>query len=354
MMKRYLALLLSLTLLCLTACSRPAIPDDASSQAGSVDETSSAGSETVGEVDSTVSSSPSPDGEEASSAPNSTQTPASEIPFEAEIESPPASEPSGSDGSQSESSTYVKPTPLSYDDLRISPAVEYTQENVSPQSDFLDAVRAFSYASASQLLYREKGNTVYSPLGVYYPLALLAAGAGGATRDQILSALGLSGQSNDAFTLQCQRLYWRTRQDSENSAFLTANSLWVRQGLTLQPDFGRIAAERFFAPVYAVDFADPATVGWMQDWVSDNTRGLIRPQIEPRRDTELYVCNTIYLKGNWALPFSSGSTYEEIFTREDGRQITCDFMHVTQSVDYAKKDGYARADLRIDDIGTMI
>ena len=70
MMKRYLALLLSLTLLCLTACSRPAIPDDASSQAGSVDETSSAGSETVGEVDSTVSSSPSPDGESVDSTPS--------------------------------------------------------------------------------------------------------------------------------------------------------------------------------------------------------------------------------------------------------------------------------------------
>ena len=144
-MKRYLALLLTLILLCLTACSLTAVPDDVSSQAGSVDETSSAGSETVGEVDSTVSSSPSPDGESVDS------TPSGGIPS--------ASESSGPDGSRSESSTYVKPTPLSYDDLRISPAVEYVQEDASPSDEFLAAVRDFSYTSSAQVLSGRAENT---------------------------------------------------------------------------------------------------------------------------------------------------------------------------------------------------
>ena len=338
-MKRYLALLLTLILLCLTACSLTAVPDDVSSQAGSVDETSSAGSETVGEVDSTVSSSPSPDGESVDS------TPSGGIPS--------ASESSGPDGSRSESSTYVKPTPLSYDDLRISPAVEYVQEDASPSDEFLAAVRDFSYTSSAQVLSGRAENTIYCPTSVYYSMALLAAGAGGATRDQILSALGLSGQSNDAFALQCQLLSCHTRQESEDSTFLTANSLWVRRGLTLQPDFGRIAAERFFAPVYAVDFADPATAGWMQDWVADNTKGLIRPSVQPDPDAALYLCNTIYLKGKWARPFFESSTSEGTFTQEDGTQITCDFMHDTRSSVFVRGSGYTRGDLEVRGIGTM-
>ena len=350
MMKRYFALLMSLWLLCLSACSRPTVQDDVSSQDASVNETSSADSEVVGEAaQSSLLSSSSPDGEDTSN----TQTPSHDAPLETDTGSAPVFGDSGSHSSSSENNAYAHPTPLSYDDLRISPAVEYTRDKSSPSSDFLEAVRAFSYASSSQLLTRQKENTVYSPIGVYYPLALLAAGAKGDTRDQILSVLGLSGQSNDAFTRQCQLLYCNTRRDSKESTFLTANSLWVRQGLTLQPDFGRIAAERFFAPIYSVDFSDPATSGWMQDWVSDNTKGLIRPQIQPSSQSQIFVCNTIYLKGNWTLPFSDWSTYEEIFTREDSTQIPCDFMHATQNIDYVKKEGYARADLRIDDIGVM-
>ena len=196
-------------------------------------------------------------------------------------------------------------------------------------------------------------NTIDCPTSVYYSMALLAAGAGGATRDQILSALGLSGQSNDAFALQCQLLSCHTRQESEDSTFLTANSLWVRRGLTLQPDFGRIAAERFFAPVYAVDFADPATAGWMQDWVADNTKGLIRPSVQPDPDAALYLCNTIYLKGKWARPFFESSTSEGTFTQEDGTQITCDFMHDTRSSVFVRGSGYTRGDLEVRGIGTM-
>ena len=215
MMKRYLALLMSLCLLCLSACSRSDLPGDGSSQTGSVNDMSSLGIQA--DDQSSLSSSSAPDGETADN------TSSDGTLSQSEPESPSVS---GDLGSQSsENRAYAQPTPLSYDDLRISPAVEYMQDESSPSSEFLEAVRAFSYASSAQILSSRAENTVYCPTSVYYSMALLAAGTGGATRDQILSALGLSGQSNDAFTRQCQLLYCNTRQDSEDTTFLTANSL---------------------------------------------------------------------------------------------------------------------------------
>ena len=59
-----------------------------------------------------------------------------------------------------------------------------------PES-FLEAVRQFSWGSAALLLEETEENRNYSPLSLYYALALAAQGASGTTEQEFLDLLGV-------------------------------------------------------------------------------------------------------------------------------------------------------------------
>jgi len=63
----------------------------------------------------------------------------------------------------------------------------------NPADDtFLMALNEFSYKTAAQLLTDNSGNANYSPLSLYYALAMAASGANGETANELLSLLGVS------------------------------------------------------------------------------------------------------------------------------------------------------------------
>ena len=130
-----------------------------------------------------------------------------------------------------------------------------------------------------------------------------------------------------------------------------ANSLWCREDLQISPEFARTAAEHFCASIHSVDFTDPLTVQQMKQWVSDNTKGLIHPDIQPEFNTLLFLCNTIYLKGQWADQFRAFRSGE--FTTESGQKLQCEFMYGTRDGGYYEGENYTRGDLYVNGIGTM-
>ena len=83
---------------------------------------------------------------------------------------------------------------------------------------FEKGMKEFAYKSGSAVLKEEQGNGNYSPLSLYYTLALAGCGATGETAEQILENLGIENQEELAD--QCRRLYqWYVYQRSgENGA----------------------------------------------------------------------------------------------------------------------------------------
>ena len=73
--------------------------------------------------------------------------------------------------------TNVKePEAIAFDD--VEGRIARREENQVPES-FLEAVRQFSWGSAALLLEETEENRNYSPLSLYYALALAAQGASG-------------------------------------------------------------------------------------------------------------------------------------------------------------------------------
>ena len=59
-----------------------------------------------------------------------------------------------------------------------------------------DAIHQFSYNTAAQVFKEVKTNSCYSPLSLYYALALSATGAEAATKEELLDLLGFDNTSD--------------------------------------------------------------------------------------------------------------------------------------------------------------
>lgn len=337
-MKRFLALTLIVTLVLLSACQRTSSDPVLSSVAdvsSAVDPSASVSSE-----EESVS--------ESSSAPEES-APVSSTQKNATVSSAPAEV---SPSSLQDSVSNTPSTANVLENRQITPDIQYTSmDSKKPSDAFLASLLDFSCSTSAQILSNETGSTIFCPMSLYYPLALLSTGAGGNTRAQLVSALGLEDMSNQEIAQQCARLYAQTWCDEEDHSFLIANSLWCREDLQISPEFARTAAERFYASMYSVDFADPLTSQQMKQWVSHNTKGLIEPDIKPEPNIALFLCNTIYLKGPWIDQFHAVQTKE--FTTESGQKLQHEFMSSTRSGGYYAGENYTRGDIYVKDIGTM-
>ena len=120
--------------------------------------------------------------------------------------------------------------------------------------EFQKGLEQFAWKSGSQVLKDAPGNGNFSPLSLYYTLALAGCGAEGETAAQILGSLGVEDQKELAD--QCRRLYqwyvYQTQRDQEQmahygmegnkSTIRLGNSLWISDQLPVYEDYQNLAA----------------------------------------------------------------------------------------------------------------
>jgi serpin B len=157
-------------------------------------------------------------------------------------------------------------------------------------------------------------NALYSPISLYYPLAMLEAGSKGATRDGLHDLLGLSEQVGSD---QLRKLYGLMTKEEKESIEQIANSAWLSNEYRdqLSQDWLDKLSRDFYASAFAADFNDPATSEQMNKWVKKATRDKIDPEFTPEYfgpDVLLALINTIYYKSIW-----KGSYFDEQFNSED-------------------------------------
>ena len=227
--------------------------------------------------------------------------------------------------------------------------------------DFQEALREFAFDSGSAVLSGQEENAVFSPLSLYYALAVLGTGAAGETGEELLKALG--AEDAEELAEECGKLYrgyvyseeWEKvmgeeyEGESPDSTIRLANSLWISQDLNLKQEYLDTCAEDFFASSYYVDFTDPKTGEQMGEWIGEQTEGVLTPRLELKPETLLAILNTLYFYGGWRDTFDEALTAEDSFTLEDGSQTEVPFMNRTDSMgSYIRGEGYTMAGLFTD------
>ncbi|KAK1645806.1 hypothetical protein QYE76_063611 [Lolium multiflorum] len=201
---------------------------------------------------------------------------------------------------------------------------------------------AFRLASAISSTSDSKGpsgNTAFSPLSLHVALSLVAAGAGGATRDQLAATLGAAGPGQadglHALSEQVVQVVLADASAAGGPRVAFANGVFVDASLQLKPAFKDLAVGKYKAETQSVDFQNKAAevAGQVNSWVEKITTGLIKeilPSGSVDNTTRLVLGNALYFKGAWNEKFDASKTKDDKFHLLDGSSVQVPFMTTTK------------------------
>ena len=190
-------------------------------------------------------------------------------------------------------------------------------------AELVEADNQFGLAVFDQLTAaRPDQNVFISPLSIAIALQMTAHGSAGATWKTMAGAMSLSGLSRPEVAAGNQQLREDLVNADKSVRLDIANSLWLRQGVTLQKPFVADCDKYYKAAVTTLDFGRPDAIATINDWVAKNTNGRIKQIVsEMTPDEFLVLVNAIYFKGSWTKAFDPKLTSaREFFLASGGAQ----------------------------------
>uniref|UniRef100_A0A0D9XQG4 Serpin domain-containing protein n=1 Tax=Leersia perrieri TaxID=77586 RepID=A0A0D9XQG4_9ORYZ len=168
-------------------------------------------------------------------------------------------------------------------------------------------------------------NLVFSPLSVHAALSLLAAGAAGATLDELLAVLGAASRDDlAAFVGRMAHTALADRgPESRGPRVAFACGVWCDAARPFKPAYRAAVAGEYNAVATAVDFKNKAEEERKQinEWGWQATGKLINAVLPPGSvgdKTAVVVGNAIYFKSKWERPFNENHTQTKPFYGHDG------------------------------------
>ena len=225
------------------------------------------------------------------------------------------------------------------------PAEEKGSRLFLPHSSELDH---FIRASATRLLCGSGGgNRVCSPLNIYLTLSMLAETAGGESRSQLLALLG--AEDMETQRQRAKRLWEQSYYDGENAGFCRlASSLWLRADMDYVKDAVNTLAGDYYASVFRGEMGSGGYNGALQNWLSEQTGGLLKQQAEQVQldpGTVMALAATIWFKGSWDHKFDPSLTAPQTFHAPAG-DVERAFMHGSWEDEIFWGEGFTGVSLR--------
>ncbi len=187
---------------------------------------------------------------------------------------------------------------------------------------------------------------VVSPVSVAYLMGMLANGANGVTKDEIMKTLCLDGTSlqtlNDTYKSIIDMASRLDRQTKIN----IANCIAVNKQITLNSNYVSTMQSLYGANVESLDFASPKALSKINGWCAKQTDGMI-PKIVDALDpgTAAVLMNAIYFNGSWANKFDKAGTKSVNFHGYTRDIKKVQMMHQSHKFRYIDNNDYAAVTL---------
>lgn len=165
---------------------------------------------------------------------------------------------------------------------------------------------AYDFAEQTYSTLDGNGNIAVSPVSVYMALSVAAQCAADQTRDEILSALGVSYETLEAnFTKLYRSLIFEDFDEDRLTGKLNlTNSIWLNSGmseLNAKQECINSLSNNFFCYSYSADFANHNKQAnkALTEFIKKQTNKLIDKNYEISPEVSFILMNTLYLKDLW-------------------------------------------------------
>ena len=213
------------------------------------------------------------------------------------------------------------------------------------QEDLLSALADFS-AESTTLALAGEGNGVYSPISLWFALAMLAETTDGDSRQEILDALG--AEDVEQLRSWADSLWHDLYTEDGTASVLLGTSMWLNQGVDFNQGTLDALAEHYYAASYQAPMGTDAADQALTDWTAEQTRGLIGSDgkvLETTPDTLMVLASTLYVMGRWNTEFQPEDNTDDVFTAADGTEQEAEFMHRIENAYFLSREGYQAASL---------
>lgn len=232
--------------------------------------------------------------------------------------------------------------------------LEARQAQYGQSIGYTDGLNGFFSATMQQFLSGAgTENRVYSPLNVYLALSMLAEVTDGNTRQQIMDLLG--EEQIESLRERVSALWNANYCEDGAVTSVLANSLWLDETVDFKQSTLDRLAKTYYASSYRGEMGSAEFTQALQDWLNEQTGGLLQEQVSDmklERQTILALASTIYFKAKWSSEFSESATEAGTFHAIDG-DVTCDFMHQSNSKNYFWGDGFSAVTQDLNESGSM-
>ena len=196
------------------------------------------------------------------------------------------------------------------------------------EQQLVGASNRFGFELFHRVHAAESGPNVFlSPLSASMALGMILNGAAGETWTGMRTALAFDDLTAEQINESYRSLIDLLTDLDPAVRFIIANSVWARQGFTVLPSFYDVVRDHFDGEARELDFADPASLGIINGWISDATNGRIEKGIDAISDADLmFLINAIYFNGDWTEKFDRSRTRSAPFMRADGSTVQVDMM----------------------------
>jgi serpin B len=181
---------------------------------------------------------------------------------------------------------------------------------------------------SQEIVKRENGNLLVSPLSAETILALTYSGCRGETAEELRIAVHFP--DDPAKIQSAVKAVLSNLKTKEGCKLCIANKMYVTKGVPLQNKFQEIVKEVYFADSENIDFTKKEEAAeTMNSWVEKETENKISNLVDSKLLNELtriVLINALYFKGDWKEKFDLANTEKMNFYKTPSETVKVDAM----------------------------
>ena len=239
-------------------------------------------------------------------------------------------------------------------DSSINPDVGIIRDLTSSEVKLKESSNQFGIKLFRKIVENEQNKNIFiSPLSVSMALGMTYNGADSTTLEAMHETLEYGDLSIDEVNESYQSLIKLLTELDPKVIFEIANSIWYREGVSVENDFLNINQTYFNAVVRALDFSSDDAADIINAWVDENTNGKIDKIVDSPINplTVMFLINAIYFKGTWTYEFDEENTRDDTFFLPDGSEKECKMMSHQCDHNYFENELFQAIDLPYGDAG---